>query len=145
MEFSTAFTSLKCELYISRVSLNTSILRLRYSCIDSHFVIFNTPFARGCINYTTNNIKMQLVIICTVFVVLPQNQTFGRHHISIQHLRHPFKVFLKQMHISIIGDFNRRVPQQFTHNFDVNAFGEEHTCEGVAECVDAVGCHFGAF
>ena len=38
-----------------------------------------------------------------------------------------------------IGDLNRGMPEELTDDLDVHAFGEEHTCEGMAQRVDAVG------
>ena len=64
---------------------------------------------------------------------------------SIQHLGNPIEILFKQVNVDIVSNFNRGMSQEFTHNFDVNAFGEEHAGEGVTERMDSIWGYSGAF
>ena len=57
---------------------------------------------------------------------------------SIQQLRNSLIILLKEVHISIIGDFDRRMPQELADDLDLHPGSKKKTGEGMPQGVDAI-------
>ena len=57
---------------------------------------------------------------------------------SIQHTCHMADVLFKQMHIDVVGDFDRGMSEQLADDLHINTFGKKHTGKGMAQGVNAI-------